>query len=651
MARICPLLAPRQEHEEKEAWEDPPRDETSAGQEGEDDAPEAFEHVAHLPSPIEHVPNPRIRRCPWSPRRPTRAPSTRAPPARPSPRRGRAGRGRRRFSRSWPNWRPSRKRPPGLARSQARSRSWTRSLPSTRARWDGSATGSARWLGKEIAWRGSWACGRRLRGCVGPRTRCGAGSTSGARRSPWPMQSPPAPEPDSKQLAMALAKVDAVMDGQTQGRAWREYLLLDALGEVSEPRPARTPNGPWRGGFSPAWRRRRWTRRSGRFLRSEPFQLLGRELRRMAAEPVDSLRLLECMERYERTRLPSDARALADECMWLALAPAERRQTLCGKITTHYRNANLRVVLTETLLNRMIPERLPEYELVRDTVLGNPVRGESLSETRVAVRLIPDPSRLVLALEVTGEVASSTSSRSGPAMFQQHERIDLRRPKADADHDRGHPAVARRGRTGRQRHATAFAADHFRRHSAGRCVGAGGSAVAARHEAGGRASGGRAEDGGAGEVPDRPGGGCPAQRGLHAAEAADPRSDGEAFARAGADRREDDGRTADDAAAAGVASAARRAHAPADGPLGQPGQRPDPRDRAGEPRRADGTRRPHVHGAAVARADRRPAGPERAQRGNDQSTTTTSRSPSPPRTRCRSPATRAASASPCRSPG
>jgi len=74
------------------------------------------------------------------------------------------------------------------------------------------------------------------------------------------------------------------------------------------------------------------------------------------------------------------------------------------------------------LLNRLIPEREPEHARVRDTVLGLPVWGRSRTSTDVAVRLIPDPSRLLLALEVTGEVASDTSSTSGPATFHNRSR-------------------------------------------------------------------------------------------------------------------------------------------------------------------------------------------------------------------------------------
>jgi hypothetical protein len=234
-------------------------------------------------------------------------------------------------------------------------------------------------------------------------------------------KTPSTPTPtDPQRLALALAKIDELTEGNHEGVAWRDYLLVDALRQMSAT-PATTVDQQQRQLARRILARVAVTPLDDRqrgFLKSEPFQMLGAELRRIAAEPVDAARLLECMERYEQTRRPSDARLLADEGMWLALLPAEEHQGLTQQITSHYRNANMRLVLTEAFLNRLIPARLPEYELVRDTVLGNPVYGESLAETKVAVRLIPDPSRLLLSLQISGEVAALTSSTSGPATFR-----------------------------------------------------------------------------------------------------------------------------------------------------------------------------------------------------------------------------------------
>jgi hypothetical protein len=65
----------------------------------------------------------------------------------------------------------------------------------------------------------------------------------------------------------------------------------------------------------------------------------------------------------------------------------------------------------------MIPEQPLLAEPVRETIAGASVAGRSLTETDVRVLLIPDPRNWRIGLQVTGDVAASTSSTSGPATF------------------------------------------------------------------------------------------------------------------------------------------------------------------------------------------------------------------------------------------
>ncbi|MBN1909079.1 MAG: hypothetical protein JW818_05010, partial [Pirellulales bacterium] len=238
-----------------------------------------------------------------------------------------------------------------------------------------------------------------------------------------PRQQEPNPIPTALQgdarLRWALAKINDMTAGSPQGESWRKYLLLDKLEDLvasSEPNVDA---------------RRQLARRillrvaqapmddtQQQFLKSEPLAALGWELRRMATGPLDRAVLLERLERYEETGLASDGRRLGDLCLWLGVTPGGTNKAVHDQLATHYRNANVRIALAEDFLNRLIPDRLPELAPVHDVILGNPVHGERLTESKVSVRLIPDPTRLRLALEVTGEVAALTSSTSGPATFR-----------------------------------------------------------------------------------------------------------------------------------------------------------------------------------------------------------------------------------------
>ena len=138
---------------------------------------------------------------------------------------------------------------------------------------------------------------------------------------------------------------------------------------------------------------------------------------RWAAEPVSAAEVLQTVERYEQTRSPGDGRQLARQLQSLTVSSDAARRGLAAQVDSYYRNANLRVAISEKMLNRLLPAPNMEYAPVHESVLGVPVNGQSLSSSDLAIRLIPDPEHARLALEVTGEVAATTYSTSGPATF------------------------------------------------------------------------------------------------------------------------------------------------------------------------------------------------------------------------------------------
>ncbi len=259
------------------------------------------------------------------------------------------------------------------------------------------------------------------------RRLCRAGYALGRRLDVWEElarlgQWGPIPaeirRPDPRRLSRCLAEIERITGDSAQGRAWREYLLVDALRQWSgrdtrEDRHARVLARR----VLKRLMRVSMSMRQRQFVGSGPVAALKRELQRLAAEPVEPAELLGHLERYEKTARASDARRLATDRLYLGLTCGGGRCPLAERLEGDYRNANLRVAVTEEFLGRLMPDQEPEYAPVRETVLGNPVRGRSLTSTRVGVRMLPDPNRVRLALEITGEVASLTSSTSGPATF------------------------------------------------------------------------------------------------------------------------------------------------------------------------------------------------------------------------------------------
>ncbi len=224
--------------------------------------------------------------------------------------------------------------------------------------------------------------------------------------------------PDPQHLAQTFGQVEAATGESAEGRAWREFLLLDSLRPlVKRPEPADAQQRRLAKRILDRLGGKELDPGQRRFVANGPLASLGKELHRWTVKPVDRSALLRNVERFEQSGLPSDARRLAEDRRTLALSRDADRLELARLVDGHYRNANLRVAVSEKLINRLMPVREPQTAWVNDTVLGNPTRGHSQTSTDVGIRLIPDPNRLRLALEVNGHVASLTSSASGPATF------------------------------------------------------------------------------------------------------------------------------------------------------------------------------------------------------------------------------------------
>jgi hypothetical protein len=90
---------------------------------------------------------------------------------------------------------------------------------------------------------------------------------------------------------------------------------------------------------------------------------------------------------------------------------------LARQLDLHYRNANIRIVLTADLINRVAPDPPPTTAVVNDTILNARVNGLSQTTAQLQVKLVPDPLRVHFQVGAEGSVNSLTQSTRGPVTF------------------------------------------------------------------------------------------------------------------------------------------------------------------------------------------------------------------------------------------
>ncbi len=144
------------------------------------------------------------------------------------------------------------------------------------------------------------------------------------------------------------------------------------------------------------------------------------------ANGLDTVDLLNVIERYESTHLPTDAQRLASLRNELQDSVAEYDRELARRIGILYRNANFRVAVSADLLNRMLPPQQPAADKVEEVILGSRVRGNSTTSTSLSVQMVPSPRQWQINLVASGNVDSQTYTTHGPVTLMNHSDANYR---------------------------------------------------------------------------------------------------------------------------------------------------------------------------------------------------------------------------------
>ena len=249
----------------------------------------------------------------------------------------------------------------------------------------------------------------------------------------------------------AVREVRAFTEQYENGPTWDRYLRLADLDQLATDADAdsETHKSKRRQVAHHVLRRLAHVNNGKRYIPVTTNPAIGQlreALRHWASETVDARELLEHIEQYEMFGLPSDARHIALYYQRLAWAPEERDQQLGTRLARHYRNANVRMAVSEVLLNRLLPEPSTITEPIDDIIAGTPSIGTSDTRTKLRLRLVRDARRLHLTLEAHGVVHSESESDAGFAtLFSRGTSQFAARKNIVVDLEQIHlmPAIAR----------------------------------------------------------------------------------------------------------------------------------------------------------------------------------------------------------------
>jgi hypothetical protein len=251
---------------------------------------------------------------------------------------------------------------------------------------------------------------------------------------------------DDRQVLLQIQQINQILNTNPLGKSWQSYLQLDQITDLTtraiDPerqiaikKIAYVPNAGAQQSVTDdldderrelakrvlaAASSRDMTNEQHEFLAKEPMATLLVSLKKWNLQPRPIVELLDTIEDYESSRLAGEGRKLGTFITQLAMSNDTRDNTLSRKLDLHYRNANLRMVLTQDVLNHTIPAQAPLNENVDEVISGVQAQGNSTTFNDVKIKLLPNDNQWRMIFVVNGQIETRTASHAGPVIFHSN---------------------------------------------------------------------------------------------------------------------------------------------------------------------------------------------------------------------------------------
>ena len=164
-----------------------------------------------------------------------------------------------------------------------------------------------------------------------------------------------------------LTEVAARPASESNGSDWRDYLMLDPIAAATSEGAGIDSKGRSKLALEILERmsNSRLSEAQVQFLATSPLLELRQLLQHWAAQSIDLDRLAALVERYETNRELHYAAAIVQVQQQLQWSDDPSLLALADHLDRHYRGSNMRIALSEDLLNRLVPAQTSTVSSVR----------------------------------------------------------------------------------------------------------------------------------------------------------------------------------------------------------------------------------------------------------------------------------------------
>ena len=226
-------------------------------------------------------------------------------------------------------------------------------------------------------------------------------------------------EVDAEKLNVYLRDVQRATQLTGDAAGWSSYLMLDSLQKLSSGQiTGRQNQVDLVREFLARVTDNRVSELQRNVLTSPEVHKLADQVHPLSIGPVDYRKLVADIETLEFNPVHRCSKSLADAMQSLRFSEHPEQGAISQAIGMHYRNANLRLAVSEDFINRMMPSANVTEKPIRQNILGADTRGSSQIVTNLKADFQPDDKAWKIALSLNGDINSDTkSSRQGATFY------------------------------------------------------------------------------------------------------------------------------------------------------------------------------------------------------------------------------------------
>jgi hypothetical protein len=230
----------------------------------------------------------------------------------------------------------------------------------------------------------------------------------------------------SADIRKSLQQVRDLVSQTGDAEGWSNYLLLQEIDDVlANESPSSKSTGPVARRFLARVTWQRLTDEQIDFLYREQIVKLREQLYPWAQQPVNYRRMLVELELLEEDPINRCRASLADSLQSLRFSPQPELVHVAHVMNDYYRNANMRLAVSKSFVERMLPKRDWESRPVRQNILGADTRGTSQVLTQLSLDFIPSSDSWQVDIGVNGKIMAQTRATKGPATVYNSQNTDV----------------------------------------------------------------------------------------------------------------------------------------------------------------------------------------------------------------------------------